>query len=275
MRIDLHMHTTASDGQLAPAALLARVRDARLETISVTDHDTVAAAHEMAALCAGARVTFVPGIEITAIHEGRDVHVLGYGFDPDDAALASFLAGQRAIRVDRMRQIGRRLRALDIHVDVDAILAPVLDRPGRSVGRPAVGRALVAGGHVATLDEAFSRYLGEDGLAWVPRDGASPVDVVAVIRRAGGVASLAHPGQTQADELVAPMVAAGMEAIEVYHPDHLPEVERHYAQLAADLGLVATGGSDYHGDPGHGSPGLGSILVPEAAFEALRARLRS
>jgi len=266
------MHTTASDGRCTPAALLGRVRDAGLGAISVTDHDTVAATREMASLCAGAHIDFVPGIEITAIREGRDVHVLGYFVDPDDPILASFLAGQQAIRIDRMRRIARKLAELGLRVDLDAILAPVLDQPGQSVGRPAIGRALMAAGHVASMDEAFTRYLGEGGLAWVPREGALPAEVVAIIGRAGGLASLAHPGQTRVDELITPMVAAGMQAIEVFHPDHPPEVERRYAQLANDLGLVPTGGSDYHGDTEHGAPALGSILLPSTAYDALRAR---
>jgi len=265
------MHTTASDGRCTPARLVARVREAGLRTISVTDHDTVAALPEIGALCRDAGLDLVPGIEITAVHAGRDVHVLGYFFDPEEPRLAAFLAEQRAIRIDRVRRVGRTLAAIGLPVDVEAILAPVLDRPGRSVGRPQIARAMVAQGYVADVDEAFERYLGEGKPAAVTREGASPVEVVALVVAAGGVASIAHPGQTQADELLVDMAAAGMQAIEVHHPDHSGQVSRRYARLAGRLGLASSGGSDYHGDV-HGAAVLGTVLLPEPEFEALRAR---
>lgn len=266
------MHTTASDGRCTPATLVARARAAGLGTISVTDHDTVAAIPEVAALCREAGLALVPGIEITAVHGGHDVHVLGYFFDPDEPRLAAFLATQQAIRIDRVRRVGRRLDDLGLPIDVDAILAPVLDHPGRSIGRPQIARALVARGYVSDTNEAFDRYLGEGKPAAVTREGASPVEVVRLIAAAGGIASIAHPGQTHIDELIPAMAGAGMRALEVYHPDHPGDIRLRYAELAQSLDLAASGGSDYHGTDEHGASSLGTVLLPEPEFEALAAR---
>ena len=155
--IDLHTHTTASDGRCSPVELVARAAAAGVDVLSVTDHDTTAAAAASAAACADTGIEFVPGIEITAVVDGVDVHVLGYFIDPDAAALAAFLATQRKRRVDRVRQIVDRLAALGIALDVDAILQPSADGAGNAAGRPWIARALVAGGYVRSTSEAFEK----------------------------------------------------------------------------------------------------------------------
>jgi predicted metal-dependent phosphoesterase TrpH len=172
--IDLHLHTTASDGHLTPAQLVARVAAAGLTTISVTDHDTVAGLAEVAAEAGARGIRLVPGIEITSVADGRDVHLLGYFFDPAHAPLLTFLEGQRALRVSRVREIGSRLAALGMPVDVDALLTSAATRPGTSVGRPQIARALVTAGHVSSVQEAFERWLATGLPAFVPRTGPSP-----------------------------------------------------------------------------------------------------
>jgi 3',5'-nucleoside bisphosphate phosphatase len=273
--IDLHTHTTASDGRCSPAELVARASAAGVTVLGVTDHDTFAGCGEAEAACAAGGLEFVPGIEITAALDGGDVHVLGYFLDVRSAALRTFLAEQRRLRVDRVRQIVDRLGAHGIVLDADEILRPGLHDTGRSVGRPWVARALVAGGHVASTDEAFERWLEQGRPAFVPRVGGAPAEIFARIHEAGGVASLAHPGPLAHDEWLALFADAGLDAIEAYHSDHDASATRHYVALAGRLGLAVTGGSDYHGDPSHGPRSPGAVSLPPDQFERLKARWRS
>ncbi len=269
--IDLHLHTTASDGRCAPRELVARARQAGLSVIAVVDHDTFAAQSEVAAAAEEAGVRAITGIEITSVWNGIDVHVLGYYLDPAGDVLADFLERQRADRVRRVGLILERLRALGAPVDPDAVRVPVAGRVPHAVGRPHVARALVRAGHVRDANDAFDRYLGEGRPAFVPRVGASPVEVVRLICGARGVASLAHPGLLGRDELIPDLVRAGMQALEAYHPDHPPAVAAHYRALADGSGIAVSGGSDYHADEAHGAPALGSTTLPRRDFEKLEA----
>ena len=262
--IDLHLHTTASDGLCAPGRLVEEAAAAGLTTIAVTDHDTVAGLAPAAERCAAAGLGFVPGIEITAVGFGRDVHVLGYFFDAGDPPLLAFLAQQRESRFARLTAIAGRLAALGVHVDVAPLIAEARRQGGRSVGRPQVARALVAAGHAADTNDAFERWLGVGRPGFVPRSGAPPGDVIEVIHRAGGLASLAHPGVTAVDARIPALVAAGLDAIEAYHSDHDAAACGRYLALARTHGLLVTGGSDYHGDPAHGlAPGAVTLPAPE------------
>lgn len=267
--IDLHLHTTSSDGRLTPAALVDRAAQAGLRTIAITDHDTTAALDEARAHAAGAGVDIVTGIELTSVYGGRDVHILGYGFDAADARLNALLETQRALRVERTRAIGARLASLGVPIDVDALLAGT--RPGRSVGRPLIARALVERGCVASVQEAFDRYLASGQPAFVPREGRGPADVVRAVHDAGGVVSFAHPGVTKQDALIDALAADGLDAIEVYHSDHPPDTQHRYLELARRLGLLVSGGSDFHGD-GERRATLGVVSLPPDDFAALMQR---
>ena len=267
--IDLHLHTNASDGRLAPAELVERVAAAGITTMSVTDHDTVAALAAVRRVAVELGVELVDGIEITAVHEGRDVHMLGYFFDPADAALSEFLTKQRSDRVERVREIGLKLATLGVPISVDALLARAAQRPGASVGRPAVARALWKAGYVSSVQDAFDRYLAAGQPGFVPRTGSTPDAVIGVIHRAGGVISMAHPGVTKQPLLMAALVDRGLDAVEVYHSDHPPDVRQELAAFASEHHLLLTGGSDFHGDDGRGRP-LGGVTLPLADFARLR-----
>jgi predicted metal-dependent phosphoesterase TrpH len=266
--IDLHLHTTASDGRLPPADLVRRAASAGITALAITDHDTVNGLAEGRAEAALDGVTFVTGIELTAVHEARDVHILGYYFDPADAGLAAFLTEQRAVRVDRVREIGDRLSRLGAPVDIESLLAWVAERPGASVGRPAIARALLDAGHVASLQDAFDRLLATGQPAFVPRRGPGPQAVVDVVHGAGGIASMAHPGLTRQPGLLEALVAGGLDGVEVYHSDHTPPVRAELASFAARHRLLVTGGSDYHGDDGRDRP-LGGVTLPAMDFARL------
>ncbi len=270
--IDLHLHTTASDGRSSPEDLVQAAAGARLRTIAVTDHDTVAGLDRVAAACDTAGIEWVPGIEITAMLEGVDVHVLGYFLDHRSAVLTTFLNRQVTDRRRRVREMIDKLDALGVHVDADEVLGGHGGLDARWIGRPLLARALLRAGHVRTAREAFDLYLSAEGAAWVPRRASSPAEVVELIHQARGIASLAHPGLIGHDEWIPPIAASGLDALEVYYIEHSPEMTTHYRVLAERLGLAMTGGSDYHGDPAHGPARPGSVSLPDEAYQVLKRR---
>ncbi|HTM02018.1 MAG TPA: PHP domain-containing protein [Vicinamibacterales bacterium] len=259
--VDLHLHTTASDGRLTPLELVAAAAAAGVTVMAVTDHDTIAACADVRDEAQRRGIETITGIEITAVENNRDVHMLGYFLDTADRELAAFLDRQRAIRRARLEHIGERLAELAMPIDTAQIVAA---SAGRSIGRPQVADAMIAAGYVADRREAFDRWLGSDRPAFVPRTGAAPEQVIATVHRAGGLMSLAHPGRTKLpDPRLERLAAAGLDALEVYHSDHDDALIAHYASLADRLGLLRTGGSDFHGDPSHGVSIGGSTLPPE------------
>ena len=269
--IDLHLHTTASDGRSTPEGLVQEAAEAGVRVMAVTDHDTVAGLDAAASAAGRAGLAFVRGIEITAVHEGRDVHVLAYFVDAADEPFLRFLEEQRRDRRRRVLAMIARLRQIGIAIDDGRLVDPGHARDGRAVGRPAIARALVEGGHVASIGEAFDRYLGDGKAAFVPRQGATPLEVIAHVTRIGAVAAMAHPGKMGQDAILPSLARAGMAALEVFHPDHdVADVER-YRTIAHDLGLLPTGGSDYHG-PGSGrAAALGKVGLADDHFAALAA----
>jgi predicted metal-dependent phosphoesterase TrpH len=240
--------------------------------LSVTDHDTVAGCQEARASCEPAGIEFVPGIEVTAVLEGLDVHVLGYFIDITSARLHASLAEQRQLRIDRFRSIVDRLASLGIPLDAEAVLQPALTDRSRSVGRPWIARALVAAGHAKDTQDAFDRWLASGRPAFVPRVGAPPENAFDWIHDAGGIASLAHPGLLRRDEWIPRFADAGLDALEVYHSKHDAAATERYRQLARTVGLAVSGGSDYHADDAHGPAALGSTALPHEEFVALKAR---
>jgi 3',5'-nucleoside bisphosphate phosphatase len=273
--IDLHLHTRASDGAHEPAELVRRVWLAGIRTFAVTDHDTVAGVAEAREVARLYGLECIPGIEMTSIAEGVDVHILGYFVDPESAALAGALTAQRADRVRRLRDLAARLEALGLPIEVESIVAAT--PAGRSVGRPQVAAALVRAGHVATIRQAFDLWIGEGRPAFVPRDAPTPAEVCALIHEAGGLAAIAHPGCLRRDDLVE-RIARSADALEVHHSDHDEASTARYREMASRLGLLVTGGSDYHREDGHHGSGLGRVTLPQADFDRLvmqhEARLR-
>ena len=270
--IDLHLHTTASDGLLAPAALVARAAQVGLRTISVTDHDTFAGLAEAGEAARQYRLRLVSGVEITAVEEGRDVHMLAYFIDPSSHAFAGFLEAQRADRVRRVREIADRLASLGLGIDTDRLLASTADRTGHSIGRPQIADALIAAGHARDRDDAFDRLLGSGSPAFVPRCGPTPEAVISLVREAGGVVSMAHPGLTRMDHIIPRLAAAGLASLEVRHSDHDGPTEQRYRDLAAGHALAVSGGSDFHGDVGHRATVLGRVTISAGELSALEAR---
>ncbi len=271
MRVDLHTHTTASDGSLAPADLVGAAASEGLDAIAITDHDSV---EGVPAACAAARelpIDVIPGVELSAVHDGTDVHILGFFIDYRDPVLLARLSELRECRHDRAERMVSALREAGYDVALDDVLVLA---EGGSVGRSHVAKALVGGGHADSVSDAFERLIGRGRPYYVPKPVAEPPAVVDTILSAGGVPVLAHPGITKVDDLVPALVDAGLAGLEVYHGDHTEEMRQRYAQMAEELGLVATGGSDYHGPDAPGVP-LGAAPVPASALDAAaRGRLR-
>lgn len=273
--IDLHLHTTASDGTCSPQQLVDRVRAAGVRAFSVTDHDTTGALAPAAALAGRLGLEFLPGIEITSVMDGHDVHVLGYAFDASSCVLQDFLRGQVADRVARARAIGARLAELAVAIDVEAVIGAADRAGGQSVGRPLLADALVRAGHARSRRDAFDRYLGRGCPAFVPRCGATPEEVVAIIVAANGLPSLAHPGLLHVDVDVPALARKGLGAIEAYHSDHDTAARARFARLAGRLGVGVSGGSDFHGEDVSRPRPLGEVSLPRRHYERLLAIARS
>lgn len=267
-RLELHAHTHFSDGQLSPAELVEFALERGVTALAITDHDSVEGVAPAQAAAAG-RLEVVPGIEISSSYEGMDLHILGYFVDPTSQALLTRLASFRDERRQRAVDIVARLAELGVHVDADGIIASA--GPG-VVGRPHVAQALLRGGHVPSIEVAFQRYLGSRGEAYVPRPDFPSAEAVRAIREAGGVAVLAHPGSL-ARRVVESLAAAGLGGVEVWHPQHGIAAQRRWYETAQALGLVPSGGSDFHGP--HRGAGLGDMPVPPRTLDDLRARAAS
>lgn len=259
-RVDLHLHSTASDGTLEPDEVVRRAAGEGLRGISLTDHDTVAGLDAAAAEARRLGLRFLAGAELSANEPGRSVHVLAYGFDPSDPDLARFFREYRVHREERAREIVERLRGLGVPLEYRAVEREAGDGVPT---RAHVARALVHEGLAEDERMVFDRWLGRDEPAFVEKRPTPPASVFDLIHGAGGVAVLAHPGWGHGPEEIRRWVAEGLDGIEVRHPANHPEVRRRLQELAEELDLLRTGGSDWHGPDADRAP-LGAEEVPEA-----------
>ncbi|GAA1001903.1 PHP domain-containing protein [Acrocarpospora macrocephala] len=250
MRIDLHAHSTASDGTESPAEVVRRARAAGLDVLALTDHDGVAG-HPEAIEALPDGLTLVPGMELSCRRDGMSIHMLAYLFDPGHPELAAELELIRAARDDRAAAMVARIAELGVPITLDMVAAIAA---GGVIGRPHIARAMLAVGAVATVAEAFTpAWIGSGGRAHVSRYALDPVRAVRLTLAAGGAAVLAHPrsakrGRTVPADWIAELAAAGLAGIEIDHRDHTPEARAELRALAADLDLIVTGASDDHGD---------------------------
>lgn len=275
MRVDLHTHSTASDGTDTPAELVAAAVAAGLDVLALTDHDTTRGwAQALEARPAG--LTIVPGAEFSCVYcdpTGRRVslHLLGYLFDPDDPALRAERSRLRQSRLVRAQEIVQRLVADDYALTWGQVEALA---DGATVGRPHIAQALVAVGAVPDVSAAFAELLSSRGSYYVRKADTDVFDAIGLIAAAGGLPVFAHPiarrrGPVVGDEVVAMMAAAGLVGLEVDHPDHDADDRAHAAGLARELGLIGTGSSDYHGT--NKTTRLGACTTEPAAYERLLA----
>ncbi|MDX2194735.1 MAG: PHP domain-containing protein [Gemmatimonadales bacterium] len=270
---DLHMHSTASDGALAPADVVARARAAGLAAIALTDHDSVGGVAEAQAAGERLGVRVVAGCEFAAAppwDPHGELHLLGYFLPIDDPRLDAFLAVQRAERGRRVRAMVARLAACGVRISEDAILD---EAKGGSVGRPHVARALVKSGGARHVQDAFDRFIGRGRPAFVSKALPAVCEVTALVHALDGVVSVAHLKGEGTSVTAALLAADGVDALETRHPSHDGEARARLTDLALAHGLARTGGSDWHGDDGHPTHGgLGSQQVPLEWLERLEQR---
>lgn len=275
MRIDLHVHSNRSDGVHAPADVVRFAREAGLDVIALTDHDSTEGYEE--AREAGDRhgVEVLVGCEVSSTLFGRPVHVLGYLFDRRDPLLSGELSLIRDDRVVRAKGMVEALRALGVPITFERVREIA---KGESIGRPHVAQAMVEAGVIRSTPEAFTpQWIADGGRAYVEKHAPSPVDAVRLIADAGGAAVIAHPiwfasGRVQPEAAIDELVEAGLAGIEVDHPDHDEQARERFRRLANRLDLVATGSSDWHGND-HGGR-IGENTTSPEALDRLRARAR-
>ncbi|MGQ0507761.1 MAG: PHP domain-containing protein [Myxococcaceae bacterium] len=272
--IDLHSHTTASDGQHSPTELIRLAAAAGVTQLAVTDHDTVGGLAEatQAAQALGLRV--IPGIELSAFVNRREVHILGHFLDPSDEELSGFSRKLRGERETRMIQMVAKMVSLGYPVTMEMVRQIAGD--DANLGRPHLARVLMEMGWVRDTKEAFDRFLADGKPGCVERFKISGEEAIGLIQRAGGAATVAHPGVSKIErfELEA-LKKSGLSGVEVLHSDHNPSVREKYLKIASELDLVATAGSDFHGDKIAPGRLLGTASMPPENLSALRARARA
>lgn len=268
-QVDLHTHSTASDGVLAPAALVELAGARGLRVLALTDHDTTNGIVEATAAAAARGLRLIPGVELSTHVEAGEVHVLGYFVDPAHPDLAAALARFRAAREGRARRIVDRLDAAGVPIRYERVLH--FAGPG-AIGRPHIARALIEAGHATSIGDAFDRYLSRGRPGYVERYRLTPPEAVRLVRASGGVPVLAHP-HSAADlgALLPALVAAGLGGLECYYGDYDDLRKRELLALAGHYDLVPTGGTDFHGPGIHQRP-LGGTPVPLESVAALETR---
>lgn len=285
--VDLHTHSDRSDGVLAPLELYTAMADQGMELTAMADHDTLAGYRVLRdALAAGDRPAgapvLIPAVEINSVAdrelhdlgvelEEGELHILGYGVDPDDAAFEAHLAGQRNARMARLLLMIERLRELDVPIDEQ--IAPAMASE-EAVGRPHIARAMVAAGHVESVQAAFDLWIDRSGPAYVPRQGMRSRQAIDAITAAGGICVLAHyPAAPEQPDLIRLVMDWGVRGLEVYYRRFLPDTVLKMEALANSLGVLATGGSDYHGDGISYLETQATTYVPRDVADRLREAL--
>lgn len=267
---DLHLHTFHSDGIRSPLEVVERVVAAKLAIFAISDHDNIAAYHEVREAARERDLTLVPASELSALYEGVDIHILAYGFDPNDAAIEQRLAAFRETRAQRGDRMVEKLVALGLPIRKAQVSRIAGDG---AVGRPHVARALIESGVVDTVQEAFDRFLRPGCPGYVEKARFSVEEAVALVHAAGGVTTIAHPSLYPDHRRLLPrLLDLGIDGIEVFHPDVNDDDRFHYQKIANDRGLILSGGSDDHGYEGRKT--IGSVRVPEKAIGAIVERAR-
>ena len=269
---DLHIHTNFSDSTASPEEVVAEAHLCGLACISVTDHDTVDGLPDALKAAGPLDLEVIPGVELSSEYKGKDIHILGYGFDLDNSPLIRALKVMQAARIERMKKMIARLNELGKGgmwlEDVAGLTR------SDSVGRLHLAKLLLARGHVSSLEEAFAKYLGEGAAAYYPKFKQTPFEAIKLINDSGGVAVMAHPVLTQRDDLIPKLVEAGLGGIEAYYPNCMMSVVNRYLDMVRKYDLVATGGSDAHGTS-KSNTCVGKSYVPYHWVERLKERAKN
>jgi len=251
------MHSTFSDGALQPADLVATISRAGIECMSLTDHDTVSGINQAREACKDAGILFIPGVEVSTLIDGGEVHLLGYNFNLEAETLLKFLDEQRSRRWTRIIEFQQRL----VRAGVPISEIEFSNEGENTVGRPHLANAIVAAGGADSINEAFDRYLLPGTATFVPRELPSAAEAIDIIHDSGGIVSLAHPGDYISNQTVLNLIETGLDAIEITHPSHDERLVTYYSDLADRYDLYRTGGSDFHGWRTGDEENLGRFVV--------------
>ncbi len=268
-KIDLHMHTNYSDGQHSPEELIIKVKEAGIDLISITDHDTIGGIAEGIEIGKHYGIEVIPGLEISSDIKDREVHILGYFFDPNNIELEEYLKFFRIERIKRASRIAEKLNALGLNIKLEDIMDVAKNS---AVGRPHIAKAMVKKGLVSNYFEAFSKYIGNNCPAFERKVHLSPRSAFKIINDAGGLAFIAHPGNLP-DAIMIELIDAGLDGIEVIHPSHLPHQIKHYRGIVNEYFLLESGGSDFHGGDRNDYSNLGKYTIGFSKIEAMRKQL--
>jgi 3',5'-nucleoside bisphosphate phosphatase len=269
-RVDLHTHSTASDGKLRPSEVVRLATQLGLGVLALTDHDTTDGVMEAQRAGCELGIEVIAGVEINSEGEYGDAHILGLFIDPLEPTLQEQLLAIRDARVGRAKGMLKKLGEMGMPLEWERVIAMAGD--ASSIARPHVARAMVEAGYVATTQEAFDKYIDTRGPAYVNRLRLTMSEAIGSIHGAGGLAVMAHPALSGLVHLIPQLVEAGLDGVEVYYPEHSPEQRAELLDIAARYNLVVTGGSDFHApdDPAHAQ--LGSVDVPPDVVEKLKAK---
>ncbi|HJY64519.1 MAG TPA: PHP domain-containing protein [Ignavibacteria bacterium] len=272
IKVDLHLHTYYSDGIYSPEELISKAKNAGLSVISITDHDNVDAINEAVPIAKESGLEIIPGVEISAEHNGKETHILAYYIDHNNEELLEYLRNFRKERMIRARKIVNRLNELNIQVTFDEVLSHV--KGNASIGRPHIAMAMVDGKYVDNYYDAFNKYLGDDKPAYVKKPNISVYDAVRFINKCGGLSFVAHPGKMlRNNNNIYEIIEAGIDGIEIIHPSHTEYDIAFYQDLASQYFLLESGGSDFHGGRINEVSILGRYFISEQKITAMKNRL--
>lgn len=273
-RADLHVHTYYSDGTFSPEEAVDQASRSNVGVIAITDHDVVDGLARAIAYAPSKGIEVIPGVEMTAEYDKEEIHILGYFIDYRNAAFLRNLNVFKETRIKRIEAILKKINHLGFHLDLDDVLK-VKNFPGGSLGRLHVARAMHRAGYILNTKEAFAKYIGRGASCFVERINVDYKKAIALIRGAGGIAVLAHPGVMGGKECIRDLARAGLGGIEVYHPDHSSDEVKQFLDIARAEKLLITGGSDCHGEGKLDGPPLGAVKFPFEFVEALKKKSSS
>ncbi|TDX53301.1 PHP domain-containing protein [Orenia marismortui] len=265
--IDLHLHTTASDGSFTPKQLLTKAKELGFSAIAITDHDTIDGIAEGIELAEKLDIELVPGIEMNTDYENTEIHVLGYYIDYKDQKFIDKLASLKEARYNRIKRIVGKLNDLGLVIDFEEVKK---NADGGALGRPHVAQIMLDKGYVEEWSEAFDKYIAKGAPAYVERKKLTPQEAIQLIKEFGGIPVVAHPVLIERDELLEQLIEWGVEGIEVYHTEQDEEDSKRYLEFAQKNGLLITGGSDCHGPRRKGEVLIGKIKASYDILESLR-----
>ncbi|MFI5145249.1 MAG: PHP domain-containing protein [Ignavibacteria bacterium] len=273
LKADLHLHTFFSDGKLSPEELIRKAKLSGIDTLSITDHDSVEGVEEAMHYGKLHDIEIIPGVELSSEYKGQEVHVLGYFMDYKEPRFLEYLSSFRAKRLMRAEKIVERLNSMNIKITIKDVLSKTLGNA--SIGRPHIAFALMAANVVSNYNEAFFKYLGDNKPAFVKKPNIGTSDAVKLITESGGLSFIAHPGKTIRDNLIIELIEQGVDGIEIIHPSHTRDDIGYFLDITGQYFLLESGGSDFHGGRMNDDSIFGNYYIPVSKVNAMKNRLFS